>query len=156
MSVSATTRASRPGEIDGVHYHFISRPAFEQAVHDGRFLEWVEYSGNLYGTLRREVDDKLARGLDVILEIELQGARAIHAALPEAVTIFVAPPSLAELRARLRGRATEADDTIAARMRIAETELAAASEFDFVVVNDEAEQAATRLATIITDTRKGE
>jgi len=156
MSVSATTRAPRPGEIDGLHYHFMSRPAFERAVDDGRFLEWVEYSGNFYGTLRREVDDKLARGLDVILEIELQGARAIHAALPEAVTIFVAPPSLAELRARLRGRATEADDTIAARMRIAETEVAAASEFDFVVVNDEAEQAAARLATIITDTRKGE
>jgi guanylate kinase len=156
MSVSATTRAPRPGEIDGLHYHFMSVPAFERAVHDGRFLEWVEYSGSLYGTLRPEVDDKLARGLDVILEIELQGARAIHAALPEAVTIFVAPPSLAELRARLRGRATEADDTIAARMRIAATEVAAASEFDFVVVNDEAEQAAARLATIITDTRKGE
>jgi guanylate kinase len=156
MSVSATTRAPRPGETDGVHYHFLDRPAFEHAVNDGQFLEWVEYSGNLYGTLHREVDDKLARGLDVILELELQGARAVHAALPEAVTIFVAPPSLAELRARLQGRATEADDSIASRLRIAETEVAAASEFDFVVVNDEAEQAAARLAAIITDTRKGE
>lgn len=155
-AVSATTRAPRPGEVDGVDYHFLDRQAFERAVDNGEFLEWVEYSGNLYGTLRREVDDKLARGLDVILEIELQGARAVHAAMPDAVTIFVAPPSLAELRARLQGRATEPDDSIDSRLRIAETEVAAASEFDFVVVNDEADKAAALLAAIIIDARKGE
>jgi guanylate kinase len=155
-AVSATTRRPRPGEVDGVDYHFLDRPAFARAAANGEFLEWVEYSGNMYGTLRREVDDKLARGLDVILEIELQGARAVHGAMRDAVTIFVTPPSLAELRARLQGRATEGDDSIASRLRIAETEVAAASEFDFVVVNDEAEQAAARLAAIITDTRKGE
>ena len=134
----------------------MTRTQFEAAVDKGEFLEWVEYSGNLYGTLRSEVTDKLTAGLDVILEIELIGARAIHAALPKAVTVFVAPPTLADLRTRLEHRATEADEAIAARLAIAETEVAAASEFDFVVVNAQAEQAAAELAAIITQKRKGE
>ncbi len=154
-SVSATTRAPRPGEVDGVQYHFLSRPAFEAAVENGEFLEWVEYSGNLYGTLRREVEGKLAAGSDVILEIELVGARAVRTTRPEAVQVFIAPPSFAELAARLRGRATEGERAIESRLSIAERELAAATEFDHVVVNDNAERAAAEVAAIIIERRKG-
>ena len=113
LSVSATTRAPRPGEIDGVHYHFLSRDEFERAVAEGRFLEWVNYGSDLYGTLLGEVEDGLRRGNDVILEIELQGARAVRRALPDAELVFIAPPSFGELVARLRGRATESEDAIA-------------------------------------------
>ena len=154
-SISATTRAPRPGEIDGVQYHFLSRPMFAEAVRNGEFLEWVEYSGNLYGTLRREVEGKLADGLDVILEIELEGARAVRQACPQAVQVFIAPPSFNELAARLRGRNTEAEPAIESRLHIAERELAAAAEFDHVVVNDSAERAATEVAAIIRERRKG-
>lgn len=154
-SVSATTRAPRPGEQDGREYHFMSRADFEAAVEAGEFLEWVEYSGNLYGTLRREVEGRLALGDDVILEIELVGARAVRRALPEAIAVFIAPPSMAELAQRLRGRGTESDEIIARRLRIAETEVAAAGEFDHVVVNDDAERAAREVAAIIKARRKG-
>jgi guanylate kinase len=138
-----------------VHYHFLSRAAFEGAVARGEFLEWVEYSGNLYGTLRSEVDGKLAAGTDVILEIELCGARAVRQTMPQAVQVFVAPPSFAELAARLRGRATEGEQAIESRLSIAQRELAAAAEFDHVVVNDNAERAAAEVAAIIRDRRKG-
>lgn len=154
VAVSATTRAPRPGEVDGRSYHFLSRRQFEEAVARREFLEWVEYSGELYGTLRSEVEVALARGDDVILEIELQGARAVRRALPDAVLVFVAPPSLAELAERLRGRGTESDAAIARRLHIAETEVAAAGEFDHVVVNDDAERAAGELAAIIEARRK--
>jgi guanylate kinase len=155
MSVSATTRPPRPGDTDGREYHFLDREAFELAVAEGAFLEWVEYSGDLYGTLRREVEEKLAGGDDVILEIELRGARAIRAAVPEAVLVFIAPPSLEELGRRLRGRGTESDAAIARRLGIAETEVAAAGEFDHVVVNDEPARAAAELVEIINTERKG-
>jgi guanylate kinase len=154
-SVSATTRAPRPGEADGREYHFLSREAFEEAVAAEEFLEWVEYSSDLYGTLRAEVEGRLARGEDVILEIELVGARAVRKVLPEAVAVFIAPPSMAELAQRLRGRGTETDEAIARRLSIATTEVAAAGEFDHVVVNDDAERAATEVAAIIEDRRKG-
>ncbi len=154
-SVSATTRAPRPGEADGREYHFLTRDAFEAAVAAGEFLEWVRYSSDLYGTLRAEVDGKLARGEDVILEIELVGARAVREVLPEAVAVFIAPPSMAELAQRLRGRGTETDAAIARRLSIADTEVAAAGEFDHVIVNDDAERAATEVAAIIEDRRKG-
>lgn len=153
VSVSATTRASRPGEVDGVDYHFMTRDAFERAIAEGMFLEWVEYGGNLYGTLRSEVEHKLAAGYDVILEIELRGARAVRGAVPEAELIFIAPPSLAELDERLRGRATESDEAIATRLRIAQEEVAAAPEFDHVVVNDDAERTAREVAEIIAQRR---
>ena len=152
--MSATTRAPRPGEIDGREYHFLTRAAFQAAVEEGAFLEWVEYSGDLYGTLRTDVTEKLARGDDVILEIELQGARRVHESLPEAVRVFIGPPSLAELAERLRGRGTETDAAMARRLHIAETEVAAAQEFDHVVVNDDAERAADELAAIISARRK--
>ena len=154
-SVSATTRAARPGEAHGREYFFIDRAAFERGVAAGDFLEWVEYSCDLYGTLRVEVDRSLARGDDVILEIELVGARAVRKALPAAAAVFIAPPSMAALSQRLRGRGTESDEAIARRLSIAQTEVAAAGEFDHVVVNDNAERAAVEVAAIIEERRKG-
>jgi guanylate kinase len=154
-SVSATTRPARPGEQDGREYHFLDRDAFRRAVAAGDFLEWVEYSGNLYGTLRSEVDGKLDAGNDVILEIELIGARAVRKALPAAVSVFIAPPSMAELAARLKGRGTESADAVAKRLDRAETEVAAAAEFDHIVVNDDAGRAAGEVAAIIEARRKG-
>jgi len=154
-SVSATTRAPRPGEEDGVEYHFLERDAFERAVAAGDFLEWVEYSGSLYGTLRSEIDLKLAAGNDVILEIELVGARAVRRSLPQAMAIFIAPPSMEELGARLRGRATEGEDAIRRRLMRAEEEMAAAAEFDYVVVNDDAGRAADEVVALIEGRRKG-
>jgi guanylate kinase len=153
-SVSATTRPPRPGEQDGRDYHFMDEPAFRAAVVSGDFLEWVEYSGNLYGTLRSEVEAKLAAGDDVILEIELVGARAVRAAMPEAISVFIAPPSMGELAARLRGRGTETAAAVARRLRRAEAEVAAAEEFDHVVVNDDAGRAAGEVAAIIEARRK--
>ena len=155
-SVSATTRRPRPGEEHGREYFFFERDGFKRAVAAGEFLEWVEYSGDLYGTLRAEVEGKLARGDDVILEIELVGARRVRAVLPEAASVFIAPPSMAELAQRLRGRGTESDEAVARRLRIAETEVAAAHEFDHVVVNDDAGRAAAEVAAIIAARRKEE
>jgi guanylate kinase len=153
-SVSATTRPPRPGDVDGREYHFLDERAFRAAVASGDFLEWVEYSGNLYGTLRSEVAAKLAAGDDVILEIELIGARAVRGAMPEAISVFIAPPSMAELAERLRGRGTETAAAIARRLDRAEAEVAAAQEFDHVVVNDDAERAAAEVAAIIEARRK--
>jgi guanylate kinase len=147
--VSATTRAPRPGEEDGRQYHFLTRDGFQRGIAGGQFLEWVEYGGNLYGTLRSEVEDRLAAGIDVILEIELQGARKVRRVLPEAPAVFIAPPSMAELARRLKGRGTETDESIARRLAIAEEEVAAAREFDVVVVNDVAERAAQELIDLI-------
>ena len=154
-SVSATTRAARPGEVDGREYFFMDRAAFARDAAAGDFLEWVEYSGELYGTLRAEVAAKLARGDDVLLEIELAGARAVRKALPEATAVFIAPPSMVALGQRLRGRGTESDEAIARRLSIAQTEVAAAGEFDHVVVNDNAERAAAEVAANIEERRKG-
>jgi guanylate kinase len=154
-AVSATTRPPRPGEQEGREYHFVDRAAFDRAVAAGEFLEWVHYSGNLYGTLRSEVEERLAAGEDVILEIELAGARAVRAAVPEAVAVFIAPPSMAELHDRLRGRGTECDAAIAHRLHIAETEVAAAHEFDYVVINDDAGRAAAEVVAIIEGRRRG-
>jgi guanylate kinase len=154
-SVSATTRRPRPGEQDGREYHFMDERRFREAVTSGEFLEWVHYSGDSYGTLRSDVERKLASGSDVILEIELQGARAVRQTLPEAVTVFVAPPSKAELAERLRGRGTESDEAVARRLATAETEMAAAGEFGYIVVNDDADRAAEEVAAIIMERRKG-
>jgi guanylate kinase len=153
-STSATTRRPRPGEAHGREYFFVSTTAFRDAVAAGEFLEWVEYSGNLYGTLRSEVEIKQNAGDDVLLEIELAGARAVRRALPRATTVFIAPPSMADLQHRLRGRGTETDEAIARRLHIAEREVAAANEFDHVVVNDNAERAAAEVAALIEKRRK--
>jgi guanylate kinase len=153
-SVSATTRAPRPGEADGREYYFMSEPDFRAAIGAGDFLEWVEYSGNLYGTLRGDVERKIAAGDDVVLEIELIGARTVRGTMPEAISVFIAPPSMSELAERLRGRGTETAAAIAKRLHRAETEVAAAEEFDHVVVNDDAGRAADEVAAIIEAQRK--
>jgi len=134
-SVSATTRAPRPGEQDGRDYVFLSRGEFERWIGEGRFLEWAEYSGNLYGTPEQKVDELLDRGKSVILEIELQGARQVKTKRPDAVMVFVRAPSLEETRRRLTGRATETEEAMESRLATAVGEVAATGEFEFEIVN---------------------
>ncbi len=135
-SVSATTRAPRVGEVDGRDYHFVSQASFEQKIEAGALLEWARVYGNYYGTLREPVDQALARGDSILLEIDVQGARQVRKAAPEAVLIFVLPPSIGTLETRLRGRATDDDATIARRVAEAREQLQGVGEFDYVVVND--------------------
>jgi guanylate kinase len=149
LAVSATTRRPRPGERDGVDYHFLTSGDFEQRVRDGAFVEHATYSGNRYGTLRSELDRKLAAGAPVVLEIEVQGARQVRKTMPEAVQVFIAPPSLEALRARLVGRGTDDAEQVEERLRTAERELEAQPEFAHVVVNDRLEQATQELIAIV-------
>jgi len=149
LSVSATTRAPREGEIDGRDYHFLDPEEFDRRALGGEFLEHATYSGNRYGTLRSEVERRLAAGVSVVLEIELQGARQVRAAMPESAQVFIAPPTPDALRARLERRGTDASDAIDERLRTAELELAARPEFQHVVVNDEVERAAGELERIV-------
>lgn len=148
-SVSATTRPPRAGEEDGVAYHFMTMPAFETAVARGEFAEYARVHGNMYGTLRREVRRVLDSGRHVVMDIDVQGAAQFSAAFPDAVRIFVLPPSGRALMARLRGRKTEDDATIATRLRDAISEIATMSEFDYVVVNDQIDRAVEQLGCII-------
>ncbi|BAZ14404.1 guanylate kinase [Calothrix sp. NIES-4071] len=140
-SVSATTRAPRPGEIDGKHYHFIERSKFEQLVAHGEFLEWAEFAGNYYGTPRQAVLNQINSGKCVVLEIELEGARQIRTSFPDAKSIFILPPSLTELENRIRGRGQDPEDAITRRLRRAYEEIKAADEFDIQIVNDDFETA---------------
>jgi len=149
LSVSATTRDPRPGERDGVDYHFLSRQEFDRRVADGDFVEHADYAGRSYGTLRSELDRRIAAGVPVVLEIEVQGARQVRAAMPEAVQVFIAPPSLAALRTRLIGRGTDDAAEVERRLAVAEGELAAQPEFGHVVVNDRLDEALERLAAIV-------
>ena len=142
-SVSATTREPRPGEEDGKHYIFLAREEFERWIRENRFLEWAEYSGNLYGTPEQKVEELLEEGKSVILEIELQGARQVKKKRPDAVMVFVRAPSLEETRRRLTGRATETEEAMESRLATAEAEVAATGEFDHEVVNDDRERART-------------
>lgn len=135
LSVSATTRFPRPGEVDGVHYRFVTRDGFERMVAAGGLLEWAEFAGNLYGTPRQPVLDQLAAGSPVLLEIDLQGARQVRAAMPEARLVFLTPPSWDELVRRLIGRGTEGPEVIESRLATAREELAAEPEFDLTLVN---------------------
>jgi guanylate kinase len=156
VAVSATTRPARPDEHDGVDYHFLSDAEFERRVQAGEFLEHVTYAGNRYGTLRSEVEQNLAAGRSVVVEIELQGARAIRRMLPDAVSVFIAPPSLAELRDRLNRRATEDDDGIEQRMAAGRMELEAMEEFDHRIVNRDVRSAVEELASVVdAETRVG-
>ena len=141
LSVSATTRGPRPGERDGVDYHFLTPAEFDARVAAGDFIEHAEYSGNRYGTLRSELERRLQQGAGVVLEIEVQGARQVRRAMPGAVAVFIAPPSREALRARLIGRGTDSAEQVDARLRTAERELEAQPEFAHVVVNDRLEQA---------------
>ncbi len=149
LAVSATTRASRPGEIDGEHYHFLTRAEFAARVESGAFVEHAEYAGNCYGTLRSELESRLGAGQSVLLEIELQGARQLRETLPGAVSVFIAPPTRQALRARLMRRGTDSPEQIAARLEAAERELAAQAEFEHVVVNDHLEEAVRQLVAIV-------
>jgi guanylate kinase len=149
LSVSATTRAPRAGEVDGVDYHFLTREEFDRRVADGEFVEHADYAGRSYGTLRSELEDRVRAGKPVVLEIEVQGARQVRAAMPEAVQAFIAPPSLDALRARLIGRGTDDAEEVERRLRVAEQELAAQPEFAHVVVNDRLEDALDELTAIV-------
>lgn len=149
LSVSATTRAPRPGERDGVHYHFLTPDEFEARVTNGDFVEHASYSGNRYGTLGSELERGMAKDAGVVLEIEVQGARQVRAAMPEAVAVFIAPPSESALRARLVGRGTDSAEQVEQRLRTAERELEAQPEFAHVVVNDRLEQATDELVSIV-------
>ena len=135
LSVSATTRFPRPGETDGVHYRFVTREQFDRLVADGGLLEWAEFAGNRYGTPRQPVLDHLAEGRPVLLEIDLQGARQVRAAMPQAYLVFLTPPSWDELVRRLSGRGTEPPEVVERRLEVAREELAAEGEFDVTLVN---------------------
>ena len=150
LSVSATTRSPRPGEQHGVDYWFLSDSDFDERVAAGDFVEHANYSGKRYGTLRSELDRRTAAGVPVVLEIELQGARQVRETMPEAVQIFIEPPSEDALRARLIGRGTDDPEQIEARLRTAKAELAAQDEFAHVVCNDRLEDAVAELERIVT------
>ena len=141
VSVSATTRQPREGETDGVNYYFLSKGDFLQKVADSEFLEYAEYCDNYYGTLISEVDGKLSEGKNVILEIEVQGAMKIRGKRPDAVFVFIAPPSISELRRRLRKRGTETEEVIEKRVSQAAGELSYADKYDYVIVNDDLDDA---------------
>jgi guanylate kinase len=149
LAVSATTREPRPGERDGVDYHFLTDAEFDGRVINGEFVEHADYSGRRYGTLRSELERRLVTGGSVVLEIEVQGARQVAQAVPDAVRIFVKPPSEAALRARLVGRGTDHPEQVEARLATAREELAAQDEFDDVVVNDRLERAVEELERLV-------
>jgi guanylate kinase len=149
LSISMTTRKPRDYEVDGKHYHFVDRRTFEQQIRSGQLLEWADFAGNLYGTPRGAVEGHLAIGDPVLLKIDLQGARQVRAAMPDARLVFLAPPSTAELKRRLRGRGTESEETIRRRLEHADEELAAEPEFDVTVVNDSIERAAQELVGLL-------
>ena len=149
LSVSATTRFPRPGEVDGVHYTFVSGEEFDRLVRDGELLEWAEFAGNRYGTPRQAVRERLAAGVPVLLEIDLQGARQVRERMPEARLVFLAPPSWDELVRRLTGRGTEAQDVIDRRLDAARVELAAEGEFDVTLVNTSVQEVAERLVALM-------
>jgi guanylate kinase len=154
-SVSATTRGPRPGEVDGKDYIFLSREEFERWIEEDRFLEWAEYSGNLYGTPEQKVEELLDEGMSVILEIELQGARQVRRKRPDAVMVFVRAPSLEETRRRLTGRATETEEALESRLSTAVWEVAARDEFDYEVVNEDRDKARKDIIEIMESIVRG-
>jgi guanylate kinase len=151
LSVSATTRKPRPGEQEGVDYYFLSDPEFDKRVLEGDFVEHASYSGRRYGTLREELERRVSRGAPVVLEIEVQGARQIRETLPEAVQVFIAPPSEEALRTRLVGRGTDSAEQVDARLSTARQELLAQGEFPHVVVNDRLDDAVEAVEELVRD-----
>jgi guanylate kinase len=149
LSVSATTRAPRPGERDGVDYHFLTREEFDRRAREGDFVEHADYAGRSYGTLRSELEERVRAGTPIVLEIEVQGARQVRASVPDAVQVFIAPPSLEELRTRLIGRGTDDPEGVERRLRVAAEELKAQPEFGHVVVNDRLQDALEQLTAIV-------
>jgi guanylate kinase len=148
LSVSHTTRAPRPGEVDGVHYHFVDMPTFQDKLGRGEFLESAEVYGNYYGTSQPWIEAQMAAGYDILLEIDWQGAAQVRRLLPAAITIFILPPSLDELRRRLHGRGTDSEETIARRLAAARDDMSHALEFDYIVVNDDFQHAVDDLLAI--------
>lgn len=148
LSISLTTRAPREGEQDGVHYHFVSRDDFESRIANNEFMEWAEFAGNLYGTLEEDVQRQRLLGKHVLLEIELQGARQVKKVHPEAQLVFISPPSWEDLEGRIRGRGTDTEERIQERLSIAQEELAAAEEFDHILVNSEVAEVVDRLVAL--------
>jgi guanylate kinase len=151
LSVSATTRQPREGEEDGVDYHFLTEDQFQERRDAGDFLEFASYSGNHYGTLNSELDRCLERGRSVVLEIEVQGAQQVRQTRGDSIQIFIAPPDPAVLRERLRGRGTDSAEAIDKRLQVAEQELGAQDDFNHRIVNDDLDQAATELESIVRD-----
>jgi guanylate kinase len=149
LSVSVTTRPKRDYEVDGLHYRFVDRTEFHAMISSGQLLEWAEFAGNLYGTPRARVESQLARGIPALLKIDLQGARQVRESMPEALLVFLAPPSFEELRSRLVGRGTDDPETIRVRLEHAHEELAAEQEFDRTIVNDDVERAADELVGLL-------
>tara|TARA_B100000945_G_scaffold120501_1_gene95825 strand:- start:82 stop:645 length:564 start_codon:yes stop_codon:yes gene_type:complete len=141
LSISATTRQPRPGEIDGQHYLFLEKKDFQKIIDKGDFLEWASFSSNFYGTPKTIVKEKIEEGINVLLEIELEGARQIRKTFPEALQIFLAPPDLSELEKRIRERGTESEEAIRDRLEIANKEIIASKEFDAVVINEDIDKA---------------
>jgi len=151
LSVSATTRSPRPGEVDGEHYFFVSPDQFDQLINDGELLEWAQFAGNRYGTPRGPVQERRDQGIPVILEIELFGARQVREADRGARLVFLAPPSWEVLETRLRGRGTESEQAVESRLEAARVEIAAQGEFDDVVVNTDVHEAAQTLVGFLHD-----
>jgi len=153
LSVSHTTRPPRPGDVDGQHYHFVNRGVFERLIADNAFLEHAEVFGNLYGTSRAAVEPLLAKGRDVLLEIDWQGARQVRALKPDCISIFILPPSREELERRLRTRAADSAATISLRLAESREEIAHAGDFDYILVNDQFADALADLRAIVTARR---
>lgn len=149
LSTSATTRAPRPGEVNGEDYYFVSRNEFQQMIAQGDLLEWAEFAGNYYGTPRQPVMEQIQAGQWIILEIELEGARQIRNSFPNALQLFILPPSLAELEQRIRGRGQDPEDAIQKRLQRAQTEIEAAPEFDAQIVNDDFQLALDQLEHLL-------
>lgn len=153
FSTSVTTRGPRPGEVDGREYFFISREKFAQMVENNELLEHATYVSNSYGTPKAYVEEQLEKGFNVILDIEIQGARQVHESMPEAIKIFIIPPSLEALKTRLVGRGTESMEVIEGRLARARQEYAEADFYDYIIINDDVEKAAEEFAAIITAER---
>ena len=149
FSVSATTRAPRPGETDGKDYFFVTRERFDEMVANDELLEHATFVGNSYGTPRSQVEQRMDNGITVILDIEVQGAAQVKAKMPEAITVFLAPPSLEALEQRLRGRGTETEEKISARLKTAEKELLLAPSYDYTVINNVPDDAASEIRAIL-------
>jgi guanylate kinase len=150
---SVTTRAPRPGEVDGVDYFFVSREEFSRMKDSGELSEWAEVYGNFYGTPRRDIEETLASGVDVILEKDVQGARTLRGVYPDGVFVFVLPPSVEELRRRISGRGTESEKDMEVRLRSAEGEMSDLSPFDYVIINADIGRAQARLSAIVAGER---
>lgn len=148
LSVSCTTRKPRPGEVDGINYFFMPVEEFQDCIKKDKFLEYAQFAGNYYGTKQKYINQKFAEGLNIILEIETQGALQVKKKMPEAVLIFIAPPSVEELEHRLRGRHTEDEETIKKRLDLVKVELERSKQYDYIVVNDDLERAVSEIENI--------